>query len=205
MLSRQSPCQTRQKGQKGHAGNETGQKPISEVFVVRGIWCDSPHPLVRFAPPTGAIRPTHWCDSPHPSWPALAILIQSVCPRCTFAFNWSMKTLFTDGTGGVGVSAAMPGVWRRHPADRVYHGARADPEDPYAHGRASRAASAVTCARPAYRLGRARAGVVFWAGVLQSPNSPLCREGPRAAPHRTPVNRVRKCCWPSYPCASNET
>ena len=139
MLSRQSPCQTSKKGQKGHAGNETGQKPISEVFVVRGIWCDSPHLLVRFAPPPGAIRPTRtnapWGKSlqpwhaiqPNPSWPALAILIQSVCPRCTFAFNWSMKTLLTDGTGGVGVSAAMPGVWRRHPADRAYHGARADP------------------------------------------------------------------------------
>ena len=32
----------------------------------------------------------------------------------------------TDGTGGGGVSFCVPGVWWRHPADRVHHRARAE-------------------------------------------------------------------------------
>jgi len=34
--------------------------------------------------------------------------------------------------GWQGVSPAVPSVWRRHPIDRLHHGARADPEDPHA-------------------------------------------------------------------------
>jgi hypothetical protein len=61
--------------------------------------------------------------------------------------------------GGGRVSAGVPELRGRHPAHRVHHGAGADPEDPDTLGRASRAASAFTCARPADRLGRARPGL----------------------------------------------
>ena len=44
----------------------------------------------------------------------------------------------TDGPGGGGVSARVPELWRRHPADRVHHGAGADPEAVCAEGRIQR-------------------------------------------------------------------
>ena len=34
-----------------------------------------------------------------------------------------------------------PSVWRRHPADRLHHGAGADPEDPHPPRRTARAAA----------------------------------------------------------------
>jgi hypothetical protein len=40
-----------------------------------------------------------------------------------------------DGPGGGGVSARVPELRRRYSADRVHHGAGADPEDPHASGR----------------------------------------------------------------------
>ncbi len=63
-----------------------------------------------------------------------------------------------DGPGGGGVSARVPSVRRRHSADRVHHGAGADPEDPHAPWRTARAATNRSRAGPAHRLGRARSG-----------------------------------------------
>jgi hypothetical protein len=63
----------------------------------------------------------------------------------------------THGEDGGGVSARVPGVWRRHPTDLAHHRTRAHPQDPHALGRTTRTASGVTCPRPAHRLGRARA------------------------------------------------
>ena len=83
----------------------------------------------------------------------------------------------TDGTGGGGVSFCVPGVWWRHPADRVHHRARAESpnhrrQEP-AHFEAEirklakarmaspaygSAAARVSCPRATRRLGRARAG-----------------------------------------------
>jgi hypothetical protein len=44
----------------------------------------------------------------------------------------------TDGTGGGGVSARVPGVWRRHPTDRVHHRTRAHPQNQGPSARSSR-------------------------------------------------------------------
>ena len=52
----------------------------------------------------------------------------------------------------------MPGVWWRHPADRVHHRPRADPEDPDTPRRTARASARLSRPRPADRLGRTRAG-----------------------------------------------
>ena len=52
----------------------------------------------------------------------------------------------------------MPELRRRYPAHRVHHGARTDPEDTDPSWRTPGAAAALTCARPAHRLGRARPG-----------------------------------------------
>jgi hypothetical protein len=57
--------------------------------------------------------------------------------------------------GGGRVSARVPELWRRHPADRLHHGAGADPEDPHPLGRTARTAADLSCPRPAHRLGRA--------------------------------------------------
>jgi hypothetical protein len=54
--------------------------------------------------------------------------------------------------------ARVPRLWRRHPPQRLHHRPGADPEDPHASWRAARAATARAGARPADRLGRARAG-----------------------------------------------
>ena len=61
-------------------------------------------------------------------------------------------------SGGRGVSFCVPGVWWRHPADRVHHRARADSEDPDTPRRTARAAARVSRPRATRRLGRARAG-----------------------------------------------
>jgi hypothetical protein len=63
----------------------------------------------------------------------------------------------THGPGGGGVSARVPELWRRHPADCIHHGAGADPENPHASWRTTRATTGVARSRPANRLGRARA------------------------------------------------
>jgi len=63
----------------------------------------------------------------------------------------------TPGPGGGGVSTRVPELWRRHPADRVHHRARTDPEDPHALGRTARATTGVARPWPAHRLGRTRA------------------------------------------------
>ena len=51
-----------------------------------------------------------------------------------------------------------PWVWRRHPLDRVHHGAGADPEDSEPSGRSDRAAANLAGPWTAHRLGRACAG-----------------------------------------------
>jgi hypothetical protein len=58
---------------------------------------------------------------------------------------------------GEGFPLECPNCGRRHPADRVHHGAGADPENPYASRRTARAATSVARSWPAHRLGRARA------------------------------------------------
>jgi len=64
----------------------------------------------------------------------------------------------THGPGGGGVSTRVPSMWRRHPADRIHHGAGADPQDSRTLGRTTRATTGVTRSWPAHRLGRVRAG-----------------------------------------------
>ena len=64
----------------------------------------------------------------------------------------------THGPGGGGVSARVPELWRRHPADRVHHGAGADSEDPDTSWRTARTSARLARPGPADRLGRARAG-----------------------------------------------
>ena len=53
------------------------------------------------------------------------------------------------GAGGGGVSARVPELRRRHPADCVDHGAGADPEDFDTCGRAARASSSLARSRAA--------------------------------------------------------
>ena len=62
------------------------------------------------------------------------------------------------GAGGGRVSPRVPSLWRRHPADRVHHGARADPEDSAPPGRASQVPASLARSGAAYRLGRNCAG-----------------------------------------------
>jgi hypothetical protein len=57
-----------------------------------------------------------------------------------------------DSAGGGGVSTAVPGVRRRHPADLVHHGAGPDPEDPHPPRRTARTAAALARQRAAHRL-----------------------------------------------------
>jgi len=65
-----------------------------------------------------------------------------------------------DGSGGGGVSTCVPHLWRRHPADRVFHGTGPDPEDPHASWRTARAAAGVARSWPAHGVGRTRAGAL---------------------------------------------
>ena len=52
----------------------------------------------------------------------------------------------------------MPSVRRRHPADRVHHGAGAHPKDPHAPRRAAGTSTRLAGSRPTHRLVRARSG-----------------------------------------------
>jgi hypothetical protein len=61
------------------------------------------------------------------------------------------------------VSARVPDVWWRHPADLVHHGAGPDPEGPHPLGRTTRTAADFSRSRAARRLGRARPGSGSWA------------------------------------------
>jgi len=63
-----------------------------------------------------------------------------------------------SGPGGGGVSARVPQLRWRHPADRVHHRAGPDPEDPHPSRRTARATASLAGPRPAHRLGRARPG-----------------------------------------------
>jgi hypothetical protein len=56
----------------------------------------------------------------------------------------------TDGPGGGGVSARVPGVRRQHPTDRVHHRPGADPEDPDTPRRTARTAAGVARSWPAH-------------------------------------------------------
>jgi hypothetical protein len=68
----------------------------------------------------------------------------------------------THGPGGGGVSARVPDVWLRHPADLVHHGAGPDPEGPHPLGRTTRTAADFSRSRAARRLGRTRPGSGSW-------------------------------------------
>jgi hypothetical protein len=60
----------------------------------------------------------------------------------------------TPGPGGGGVSARVPELRRRHPADCVHHPAGTDPEDSHTPRRTTRASTGVARSWPAHRLGR---------------------------------------------------
>ena len=112
----------------------------------------------------------------------------------------------THGSSGRGDSFCVPEVWRRHSAQRRLPagagslrtgGSQAEEGQdgfarvksaPHTPRRTARAASRLSRSWPAHRLGPARAVLVL-GGVVLSPNSHRCRDGPRATPHRTLVTR----------------
>jgi hypothetical protein len=71
------------------------------------------------------------------------------------AHDTSRKSLGeTPGPGGGGVSARVPELRRRHPADCVHHPAGTGPEDSHTPRRTTRACTGVARSGPAHRLGR---------------------------------------------------
>ena len=76
-----------------------------------------------------------------------------------FAPHHKLRPAVTDclgqahGAGGGGVSARVPELRWRHPADRVHYGAGADPKDSHTPRRTTRAAYRLSRSWPAHRLG----------------------------------------------------
>jgi len=83
---------------------------------------------------------------------------------------------------GAGVSARVPELRRRHPADRVYYGAGPDLEDPDTPRRTTRATTDVARSWPAHRLGRATPG-----GGQPFREQLMRRRKTRHQPHQPPI------------------